>query len=118
VLDSIGQRLARAEASVKNLMIIAPEDKPGPREAIDSPAKAETALGANLVLAASLELTASQAKLFLRLLDAHSERVLRKGAVECAHGRDRRPCGESLASGRLFTATSQRRRPVERSPKN
>jgi len=84
VLDSIGQRLARAEASVKNLMIIAPGDKPGPREAIDSPAKAETALGANLVLAASLELTASQAKLFLRLLDAHSERVLRKGAVECA----------------------------------
>jgi tetratricopeptide (TPR) repeat protein len=84
VLDSIGQRLARAEAFVKNLMIIAPGDKPGPREAIDSPAKAETALGANLVLAASLEVTASQAKLFLRLLDAHSQRVLRKGAIECA----------------------------------
>jgi serine/threonine protein kinase/Tfp pilus assembly protein PilF len=84
VLDSISQRLARAEASVKNLMIITPGDKPGPREAIDSPAKAETALGANLVLAASLEVTASQAKLFLRLLDAYSQRVLRKGAVECA----------------------------------
>jgi serine/threonine protein kinase/predicted Zn-dependent protease len=86
VLDSIGQRLARAEASasVKNLMIITPQDKPGPAEAIDSPMEAETALGANLVLAASLEQTASQAKLFLRLLDAHSQRVLRKGAVGCA----------------------------------
>ncbi len=84
VLDSIGQRLSRAEAFVKNLMIITPQDRPGPREAIDSPAKTESTLGANLVLVASLELTGSQAKLFLRLLDAHSQRVLRKGTVECA----------------------------------
>jgi hypothetical protein len=46
--------------------------------------KAETTLGANLVLVASLDQTASEAKLNLRLLDAHSQRVLRKGLVECA----------------------------------
>jgi hypothetical protein len=57
VLDSIGQRLSRAEAFVKNLMIITPQDKPGPAEAIDSPMKAETTLGANLVLVASLDQT-------------------------------------------------------------
>ena len=84
VLDSIGQRLSRAEASVKNLMIITLRDKPGPAEAIDSPGKAESLLGANLVLVASLEQTASDARLILRLLDAESQRVLRKGTVECA----------------------------------
>ncbi len=84
VLDSIGQRLSRAEAYVKNLMIITPRDKPGPWEAIDSPQKAENILGANLVLAASLDQTSSRARLNLRLLDAHSQRVLRKGAVDCA----------------------------------
>ena len=84
VLDSIGQRLSRAEAVVKNLMIITARDKPGPAEAIDSPMKAETTLGANLILVASLDQTASQAKLNLRLLDAESQRLLRKGLVECA----------------------------------
>ncbi len=84
VLDSIGQRLSRAEAFVKNLMIITPQDRPGPGEAIDSPGMTESTLGANLVLAASLEQTASQAKLNLRLLDAHSQHVMRKGTVECA----------------------------------
>jgi serine/threonine protein kinase/thioredoxin-like negative regulator of GroEL len=84
VLDSIGQRLARAEAVVNNLMIITPQDRPGPGEAIDSPGKTESTLGANLVLVASLDQTASEAKLNLRLLDAHSQRVLRKGVVECA----------------------------------
>jgi eukaryotic-like serine/threonine-protein kinase len=85
VLDSIGQRLARAESFVKNLLIITPRDRPpGPSSAIDSPEKTENALGANLVLAASLDQSASQAKLNLRLLDAHSQRVMRKGTVECA----------------------------------
>ena len=84
VLDSIGQRLSRAEAVVKNLMIITPQDRPGPAEAIDSPEKTESTLGANLVLVASLDQTASEARLNLRLLDAHSQRVMRKGTVECA----------------------------------
>ncbi len=86
VLDSIGQRLARAEAYVKNLLIITPRDRPGRGAAIDTPEETENTLGANLVLAASLDRTASQARLNLRLLDAHSHRVLRKGTVECALG--------------------------------
>jgi serine/threonine protein kinase/Tfp pilus assembly protein PilF len=84
VLDSIGQRLARAEAYVKNLLIISPKDIPGPSTAIDSPAKTENTMGANLVLAASLEQTTSKATISMQLLDAHSQRVMRKGAVECA----------------------------------
>jgi eukaryotic-like serine/threonine-protein kinase len=84
VLDSIGQRLSRAEAYVKNLLIITPRDLPGPAKVIDSPGETESTLGANLVLATSLEQTASLATLNLRLLDAHTQRVLRKGTVECA----------------------------------
>ncbi|MGP8252061.1 MAG: protein kinase domain-containing protein [Terracidiphilus sp.] len=84
VLDSIGERLARAEAYVKNLLIITPGDLPGPAKVIDSPGETESLLGANLVLTALLQQTASQARLNLRLLDAHTQRVLRKGSVECA----------------------------------
>lgn len=83
VLDSIGQRLARAERSVKNLLIITARDRPGPSSTIDTPRENESALGANLVLAASLDQSPSRAKLNLQLLDAHSQRVLRNGAVEC-----------------------------------
>jgi tetratricopeptide (TPR) repeat protein len=86
VLDSIGQRLSRAEAYVKNLMIITPKDIPGAGKAIDSPGKTENLLGANLVLTALLDQTASRARLDLRLLDAHSQREMRKGFVECALG--------------------------------
>jgi eukaryotic-like serine/threonine-protein kinase len=86
VLDSIGQRLARAESFVKNLLIITPRDRPGPPSVIDSPGQTESTLGANLVLAASLDQTASRAKLNLRLLDVHSQRVMRKATVECALG--------------------------------
>lgn len=84
VLASIGQRLSRAEAYVKNLLIITPRDLPWAAKAIDSPGENESTLGANLVLEASLDQTAPLAKLNLRLLDAHSLRVLRKGTVECA----------------------------------
>jgi tetratricopeptide (TPR) repeat protein len=84
VIDSIGQRLARAESYVKNLMIITPRDRPWAGDPIDSPGKTESSLGANLVLVASLDQTTSDARLYLRLLDAHSQRVMRKGIVECA----------------------------------
>ena len=83
VLDSIGQRLARAESSVRNLLIITPRDRPGPSSAIDTPGETESTLGANLVLAASLDQTPSRARLNLRLLDAHSQRTLRNATVEC-----------------------------------
>lgn len=84
VMDSIGQRLTRAEAYVKNLLIIAPRDRPGPAEAIDSLGEVQNTLGANLVLTASLDQSSSQARLNMRLLDANSQRVLRRGTVECA----------------------------------
>ena len=83
VLDSIGRRLARAEASVKNLLIITPRDRPGPWSAIDTPGEAESTLGANLVLTAALDQTPSRANLNLHLLDAQSQRVLREATVEC-----------------------------------
>lgn len=85
VMDSIGERLARAEAYVKNLLIITPRDRPlGATEKIDSPNQVESTLGANLVLTGSLDQTASRARLNLRLLDASSQRVLRRGTLECA----------------------------------
>ena len=84
VMDSMGQRLSRAEAYVKNLLIISPRDHPGPAVAIDSLGEVEKTLGANLVLTASLDQSASVATLDLRLLDARSQRVLRKGSAECA----------------------------------
>jgi eukaryotic-like serine/threonine-protein kinase len=85
VMDSISQRLARAEAYVKNLLIVTPSDRPtGATGAIDSPDKVESTLGANLVLTGTLDQTASRARLDLRLLDASSHRVLRRGSMECA----------------------------------
>jgi serine/threonine protein kinase/tetratricopeptide (TPR) repeat protein len=84
VLDSIGRRLARAESFVKNLLIITPKDRPGPWSTIGSPEQAENTLGANLVLAASLDQTPSNTRLNLRLLDVHSQRVMRRATVECA----------------------------------
>jgi eukaryotic-like serine/threonine-protein kinase len=83
VLDSIGRRLARAESFVRNLLIITPRDRPGSWSVIDTPGETESTLGANLVLAASLDREPSRAKLNLQLLDAHSQRVLRKATVEC-----------------------------------
>jgi serine/threonine protein kinase/Tfp pilus assembly protein PilF len=86
VLDSIGQRLARAESSVKNLLIIAPKDQPGVQRAIDSPEQTEQTLGANLVLTAKLDQTPLLARLNLQLLDAHTQRVMRKATVETGAG--------------------------------
>ncbi|HEX3985274.1 MAG TPA: protein kinase [Acidobacteriaceae bacterium] len=87
VLASIGRRLARAEASVKNLLIISPRDRPGPVTAIETPEETESALGANLVLTASLDQTVSRTRLHLRLLDAHAQHVLRESTVECLSNR-------------------------------
>ena len=81
VLDSIGQRLARAEAYVKDLLIITFKDLPSGETAPSMPTESVSALGANLVLAASLESTPSKHTLTLQVLDAASERVLRKARV-------------------------------------
>jgi len=84
ILDSISQRLARAEAYVKDLLIITPKDAPPGSPPVDSLQKSESILGANLVLTASLHQDAAQARLNLQLSDAQSQRVLRKGVVSCA----------------------------------
>ncbi|MGB7760043.1 MAG: tetratricopeptide repeat protein, partial [Bryobacteraceae bacterium] len=80
VLDAIENRLVRAEASARNLLVISSADLRGqssPRQ----PAEASGALGANLVLAASLSPTPEQYRLVLQVLDSASARVLREGAI-------------------------------------
>lgn len=84
VLDSIGQRLARAEALVKNLLIIKVNDLPNQAGAPVTPAESVSALGANLVLAASLQPSPAKIWLTLRVLDAVSQRVIRSARLWCA----------------------------------
>lgn len=80
ILEVIGNRLARAEAYVKDLLLIASSDLQGhgaPRQ----PSDAVTALGANLVLAASLRPHKDGYRLGLNILDAASAAPLRSGSV-------------------------------------
>ena len=81
ILDSIGQRLARAEAYIKDLLIVTSKDLPEQAASPATPAELLTSLGANLVLAASLKTTPSQYLLTLQVLDAATQRVLRKARV-------------------------------------
>jgi tetratricopeptide (TPR) repeat protein len=76
VLGTIRSRLARAEAYVKNLLIIAPSDITSTSPA--TPAESVNALGANLVLAASLQSTPNTVTLLLQVLDAATQRLLRR----------------------------------------
>ncbi len=83
ILDSIGNRLVRAEAYVKDLLIISFNDiaeHAGPPE---SPTAAVKALGANLALTASLHSAPSILSLALRVVDAETQRVLRKTTLTC-----------------------------------
>ena len=81
ILDSIGQRLARAEAVMKNLLIIKIKDLPNEAAAPATPAASVSALGANLVLAASLYSTPSRVWLNLQVLEAATQRILRTSRV-------------------------------------
>lgn len=81
VLSSIAGSLARAESYVKNLLIISSTDIADNGRVLNSPSETVTALGANLVLAASLHQETSSTKLNLRVLDAASQRELRKTEV-------------------------------------
>jgi tetratricopeptide (TPR) repeat protein len=78
-LDGIA-RLGRAEADVKNLLIVSPNDVTG-QLPLKAPADVVSALGANLVLAASLRSSESQYALTLRVLDAATSKELREGVV-------------------------------------
>jgi serine/threonine protein kinase/Tfp pilus assembly protein PilF len=81
VLNSIGERLARAEAYVKDLLIITVSDLPRDSPAPTTPTETVGAMGANLVLAASLQSTPSRHWLTLQILDAATQRLLRKTRV-------------------------------------
>jgi serine/threonine protein kinase/Tfp pilus assembly protein PilF len=83
ILDSIGNRLARAEAYVKDLLVVSARDVPTGGVSLTAPNKSEISLGANLVLAAWLQQTSSIAHLRLQLLDAGSQRVLRSTILSC-----------------------------------
>jgi serine/threonine protein kinase/tetratricopeptide (TPR) repeat protein len=78
VLDLIGSRLARAERSVENLLILTAGDRPDPGTELTSPSDAVSVLGANLVLAASLTATSEVLLLRLEVLEAATKRVLRQ----------------------------------------
>ncbi|MBV8631296.1 MAG: protein kinase, partial [Silvibacterium sp.] len=81
LLDSIGDRLARAEAYVKDLLIVSFSDIPGGEKKLDKPADSVSILGANLVLAASFTSAQSALTLTLRVLDAATQKVLRSVSV-------------------------------------
>ncbi|HEY0795440.1 MAG TPA: protein kinase [Acidisarcina sp.] len=81
ILNSIQSRLARAEAYVKDLLIISSSDLAGKMDSPASPAAAMSVLGANLVLAASLRSDSSGTILVLQILDAATQRLIRKVAV-------------------------------------
>jgi eukaryotic-like serine/threonine-protein kinase len=81
ILDSIGSRLARSEVYVKDLLIVAARDVPSGGVSLTSPSESESSLGANLVLAASLQQKSSHVHLYLQLLDAWSQRVLRRSII-------------------------------------
>jgi serine/threonine protein kinase/Tfp pilus assembly protein PilF len=81
VLGSIRSHLARAEAYVKNLLIITSNDVASTRGLPMTPSESVNALGANLVLAASLQATATRVTLLLQVLDAASQHLLRKQHV-------------------------------------
>jgi serine/threonine protein kinase/tetratricopeptide (TPR) repeat protein len=80
VLGSIRTRLTRAESYVKNLLIISPSDVSATAP-VAAPADSISLLGANLVLAASLQPSASALTLVLQVLDASTQRTLRKGVI-------------------------------------
>jgi tetratricopeptide (TPR) repeat protein len=83
VLDSTGSWLTRSEASVKDLLIISPRDISG-QAALKNPADAVDALGANLVLAASMRPTGGGVSLSLKVLDAATQKVLREKELTAA----------------------------------
>lgn len=101
VLDRVGSRLARAEGSTKNLLIIASSDVSG--ASIAAPIDAVGALGANLVLAAATENTADGMALNLTILDASSSKQLRKTEVRVSNSElSRLPDRAAVVAARML----------------
>jgi eukaryotic-like serine/threonine-protein kinase len=105
VLDSIGGRLARGEASMKNLLVISSNDITGMAPP-KSPAEASGALGANLVLAASVHPADGGAALELRVIDSASSKELRQETIFAKNSElNRLPERASTAAARLLDVT-------------
>ena len=110
VLDTAAGRLARAEASVKDLMVISPGDVAG-QAAPKGPAEAVGTLGANLVLAASVRSSPGGVVLSLRVLDAATQKVLREKEVAAAESElSRLPEMAASAAGRILDIPAARAR--------
>ena len=85
-VDAIESRLARAEASTKELALISSSDNPE-RTPFNGPAEAARALGANLVLAANLQPEGDGFRFGLSLLDAATSNTLRETHLHVANSR-------------------------------
>jgi eukaryotic-like serine/threonine-protein kinase len=83
VLEAIGARLARSETANKDLLVISPNDAVG-LSPVNTPADAVGALGANLVLAASMRAEKSGEALTLEVLDASTGHELRHREIRVA----------------------------------
>jgi eukaryotic-like serine/threonine-protein kinase len=79
VIDTVGRRLARAETTTKDLLVIAPGDVTG--ASITAPVDAVSALGANLVLAVSTHETNTGIVVDLAVIDAVNSKELRKSEL-------------------------------------
>jgi tetratricopeptide (TPR) repeat protein/tRNA A-37 threonylcarbamoyl transferase component Bud32 len=82
VLDSISQRLARAEAYVRDFLIITSKDLPPGIHPASAPEEGESTMGANLILVASMQQSPSSGHLDLRLLSAEGLRELRTSRID------------------------------------
>lgn len=80
ILESIKDRLARAEAYVRDLLIVSSADNVAPPS--QAPADAPHSLGANLVLAGAIHQQHSTLTLTLQVLNAATQKVIRRGHVK------------------------------------
>ena len=83
ILDAIESGLSQVERAIPGFLVISRADPQSPAD-LTKPADAAGLLGANLVLAASIDSTANQYKVELRVLDSSTARVLRSGVVRAA----------------------------------
>ncbi|QNI31172.1 tetratricopeptide repeat protein [Alloacidobacterium dinghuense] len=97
IIESIKGRLARAEAYVKNLLVVSEADNPDSPSKLSTPTDARNTLGANLVLAAALHDQSSAVTLSLQLLNSATQKVLRKGHVESSSSQLSRLADEGYA---------------------
>ena len=110
VLDATASRLARSEASVRDLLIISAGDVAGQAPPL-TPGDAVSALGANLVLAASLRPAGGGVTLSMKVIDAATRKVLREREVTASESElSRLPERGAAAGARLLDVAAVPRR--------